>query len=677
MRLVARRATVRRWPVLCLAAIIAVLSVAITSTAQAAPNAGEAWGLNKSGQLGNGSNAGPEKCGPEQVACSTTPVAVSALSGITAVSAGGSHSLALLENGTAMAWGENSSGQLGDGTENDSNVPVAVSGLSEVVAVAAGSDHSLALLSDGTVMAWGNNGNGQLGNGSETKSALPVAVSGLSGVKAIAAGERFSLALLSDGTVMAWGNNGNGQLGNGSETGSNVPVAVSGLSGAIAISAGSVHGLALLSNGTAMAWGDNSKGQLGNGNTTGSDVPVAVSGLSGVSAISAGGRQNLALVGNGTVMAWGDNGDGQVGDGSSTGPEKCGEPATLACAKTPVAVSKLSGVSAVDAGAQHSLALLASGAVMAWGRNARGQLGDGTSTGPEACGPFADPCSTTPVAAGTHGARVGISAGREHSLAFGPPPPSGNLPELGRCVKVGTGGKYKYKNCVVPSAKGNGAYEWLPGPGEKPKFTVEIGEVELETVGKARVSCGFSELTGEWTGGKTAAVNLRFQGCLNTGTAKSCQSNPLQPAQITTSTFIEGEEIPMPIEGELGYIKKPPMPQVGLDLKPTEGSSNVLSFSCGGSLGGEQPEPWTVEGSVIGRIRPLAVMGTAIKLNYKAVGGKQLPEFFEGQPKDTLIAKRTVGVEQKTEQAGLTFRAEPKVGTVLGEYEEPLEIKAK
>jgi hypothetical protein len=263
---------------------------------------------------------------------------------------------------------------------------------------------------------------------------------------------------------------------------------------------------------------------------------------------------------------------------------------------------------------------------------------------------------------------IGVSAAATASAA---------LPELGRCVNVGSGGKYKYKNCVVPSAKGNGAYEWLPGPGAKPKFLVEIGEVELETVGKAKVACGFSELTGEWTGAKTASVNLRFQGCLNTGTGKSCQSQPNQPAQITTSTVFEGEEIPAPIEGELGFIKKPPMPQVGLDLKPKEGSSNLLSFSCGGSLGGETPESWTLEGSVIGRIRPVAVMGTAIKMNYKAVGGKQVPEKFEEGVKDTLIANRTIIVppEVKTEQAGLTFRTEEKIKTVFGEYEEPLEIK--
>jgi hypothetical protein len=254
---------------------------------------------------------------------------------------------------------------------------------------------------------------------------------------------------------------------------------------------------------------------------------------------------------------------------------------------------------------------------------------------------------------------------------------SAALPELGRCVNVGGGGKYKNKTCVIPSASGNGAYEWQPGPGGKPKFAVEIGEVELETVGNAKVSCGFSELTGEWTGGKTATINLRFQGCLNTGTAKSCQSQPNQPAQITTSTVFEGEEIPTPIEGELGFIKKPPMPQVGLDLKPKTGSSTILSFSCGGTLGGETPEQWSLEGSVIGRIRPVAVMGTAVKMNYLALKGKQVPEKFEEGAKDTLIANRTIIVppEVKTEQAGLTFRTEEKIKTVFGEYEEPLEIK--
>jgi alpha-tubulin suppressor-like RCC1 family protein len=663
---VAHRVGSRVWPALFLATIIATLSVAITSTAQAAPNVAEAWGLNKTGQLGDGTNTGPEKCGTNQFACSTTPVAVSELSGITAVSAGSSHSLALLENGTVMAWGSNESGQLGDGTQNDSSVPVAVTGLSGVAAVAAGSDHSLALLSNGTVMAWGGNGNGQLGNGSETKSTVPVAVSGLTGVTAIAAGSSFSLALLSDGTVMAWGNNGNGQLGNGSETSSNVPVAVSGLSGASAISAGSIYGLALLSNGTAMAWGENSAGQLGNGTTTGSDVPVAVSGLSGVSAISAGGRQSLALLGNGTVMAWGYNGDGQLGDGSSTGPETCGEPATLPCARTPVAVSKLSGVSAVDAGEQYDLALLAGGTVMAWGRNVTGQLGDGTSTGPEACGPFADPCSTTPVAASTHGAKVGISAGREHSLAFGPPAPSGPLPQVGRCVKVaGKKGAYKYKNCVKQAVGATGAYEWEPGPGAKPGFNVEAAEAKLETVGHEKVNCAGSEISGDWTGPQTATVNVELRGCASAG--RGCGVNPGKPTEITN------EE---PLEGELGFVHQGEHPKVGFDIKPKAPSTALFTFTCGGPPEATFPERWTVEGSIIGKYRYVdARPRLEFGLRYEASGGKQIPQRFEGGLKDTPIASRLTESGPLTEEAGLTLADEST--WILGEYEEPLEVKAK
>ena len=130
-----------------------------------------AWGCNDSGQLGNGTTTD-----------SDVPVAVSGLGGVTAIAAGADHSLALLSDGTVMAWGYNGSGQLGNGTTTDSDVPVAVSGLSgTVTAIAGGGTHSLALLSDGTVMAWGRNGSGQLGNGTTTDSHVPVAVSGLSG----------------------------------------------------------------------------------------------------------------------------------------------------------------------------------------------------------------------------------------------------------------------------------------------------------------------------------------------------------------------------------------------------------------------------------------------------------------------------------------------------------------
>ena len=315
-----------------------------------------------------------------------------------------------------FAWGENTYGELGDGKEGNeygSKLPVAVSGLSGVTAIAGGSGDSLALLSNGNVMAWGNNGVGVLGNGTTTSSDAPVAVHGLSGVTAIAAGEGFDLALLSNGTVMAWGSNQSGALGIGTTTGpeecvstipcSRTPVQVRGLSGVTAIATGEGFSLALLSNGMVMAWGKNTSGQLGDGTTTASDVPVPASGLSGVTAVAAGG-DSLALLSDGTVMDWGYNGGGQLGTGSTTGPQSC---AGVACSTTPVPVSGLKGVTAIAGGGIHSLALLANGTVTAWGANEVGQLGNGT-----------EEKSDLPVPVSGLAGVTAISAGRYHSLAL-------------------------------------------------------------------------------------------------------------------------------------------------------------------------------------------------------------------------------------------------------------------
>lgn len=326
-----------------------------------------AWGMNNNGQLGNGTTN--QSYLPIQVHGFND---VGFLTDVVSVSAGGdsNSSIALKTDGTVWAWGDNTYGQLGNGTTTESHTPVQVSGLTGVVSVKMSGGHSLALKSDGTVWSWGNMPYGSLGDGVTTLSSVPLQVSGLTNVILISAGVTYNLALKSDGTVWAWGDNFDGQLGDGTWNDASVPVQTS-ITGVIEITAAFTHSLALKSDGTVWAWGDNTNGQLGDGTNDPSLTPIQV--LTGFASVAARNNFSLGVKSDGTVWSWGSNSNGQLGDNTTT--ERL----------TPIQVHGennsgfLTGVITVAQGDFFSYALKSDGSMWAWGENFVSSLGDGTT----------------------------------------------------------------------------------------------------------------------------------------------------------------------------------------------------------------------------------------------------------------------------------------------------------
>jgi alpha-tubulin suppressor-like RCC1 family protein len=346
----------------------------------------QCWGYNNDGEVGNGT-AG---------ANTATPGPVSGISsGATAVATGGNFSCALLTGGTVSCWGNNGIGQLGNGSTTNSSVPVQVSGLSGATAIATGSSHACAIQSNGSIVCWGSNAYGELGNGSSTGpqacvsgstsnvcSTTPVQVQGITNAIAIGAGQNITCALLSNNTMDCWGLGANATIGISSSQSSATPVSVSGLSGVTSIAVGSGTVCALLSGGTVDCWGSDYYAQLGNG--TANEVvasPAPVMKLSGAVAISAGYVSVCALLSNGTVDCWGTNGDGEIGTGSTTGPETCSSASgTFSCANVATPVSVVSGATAITTGSNGSCALLSTGNADCWGYGGSGTLGNNSFT---------------------------------------------------------------------------------------------------------------------------------------------------------------------------------------------------------------------------------------------------------------------------------------------------------
>ena len=331
------------------------------------------------------------------------------LTGAIGVSAGVSHTCAVMDTSALKCWGNNQYGQVGDGSVTSRALPVDVYGMENgVLAVAAGSTHTCAVMGTGALKCWGNNEYGQLGDGTRTDRAIPTDVVGLAnGVVAVTAGDLHTCAVTKSYGVKCWGYNNAGELGDAGACGviCPMPVDVIGLtSGAKAISA-FAHTCAVTENGGVKCWGVNFYGQLGDGQACGTACtsPVDVSGLtSGIAGVSAGGAHTCAVTESGGAKCWGVNAIGQLGDGQACG---------MICT-TPTDVSMISGGAvAVGAGLQHACALVSLGNVVCWGDNVNGQLGDD-----KACGRF---CTTPASVSGMDMGVFAVSAGGVHSCALG------------------------------------------------------------------------------------------------------------------------------------------------------------------------------------------------------------------------------------------------------------------
>ena len=250
-----------------------------------------AWGSNQFGQLGdgNGGTTGDYESSPVQVKNSdNTP-----FTDVIAVSAGYYYTVAIKNDNTVWAWGYNYEGQLGDGTSGsgtNKSYPVQVisapsTPFTDVIAVSAGQSHTVAIKKGGALWAWGNNTNGQLGDGtsgSGTDKIYPVQVMSnasteFTDVIAVSAGESHTVALKKDGALWAWGQNTNGQLGDGtSGSGTNKSYPIKVGDGWAEVSAGAAHTVAIKRDRILWAWGSNGFGQLGDGSATDRYVPRRV-----------------------------------------------------------------------------------------------------------------------------------------------------------------------------------------------------------------------------------------------------------------------------------------------------------------------------------------------------------------------------------------------------------------
>jgi alpha-tubulin suppressor-like RCC1 family protein len=347
----------------------AVLTASSAATATLAPGGSHTceiaadstalcWGANNRGQLGDGTSE--RRTAP-------TPTATDLR--FSSISAGLSHTCAVSTAGAAYCWGANELGQLGDGTLVAQDTPTRVRNVARVRVVESANTHSCAITTAAEVYCWGANSNGELGSvtGAVARSTA-VRVPSANRFAQLALGWNHTCALTTSGQAVCWGQGSRGQLGDGSTVEQRGPAPVVGSQEFVSVAAGSAHSCAISNDGVAYCWGSNNYGQLGDGSTAQRGTPTPLQGTARFVRVTAGSVHTCALTVTGAAYCWGRNTNGQLGDGTQTDRS------------SPVRVQSREPFVALRASGAHTCATTASRRNVCWGYNLNGQLGDGTRT---------------------------------------------------------------------------------------------------------------------------------------------------------------------------------------------------------------------------------------------------------------------------------------------------------
>ena len=505
------------------------------------------WGRNSDGQIGDGTTTGR-----------TLPVAVSTTRHWTTLSAGGDHTCGLTATingsleGTALCWGANGSGQVGDGTTSSQSVPTSVSTSLTLKGISAGYRHTCAVTASSTfsvsglAKCWGLNTDGQLGDGSTANSTSPTTVAGSITWAAVVSGGTstgsHSCGMAQSGSAYCWGANTSGQVGDTTTTSRNSPTAVTGsliwqsismgashtcgvttglvpncwgknetgqlgmgfsavrpsaadISGGFTwttLTVGDRHSCGLVGAGIAYCWGDNASGQLGDGTTISRKLPTRVSGGLAWKAISAGYAHTCGVTVSGIAYCWGSNLEGQIGDGSV---------GILTARSNPTVVAGLLSWASISAGATHSCGITSANLAYCWGGNGYGQLGDGSTASRTA------PVAVSPMSGQVSSTWTSVRAGGSHTCG----------------VTSGTVVACWGANANGQLGDGSGVLRTSPAP----VVVIGIGSQPMWT----SVSAGGSHSCGLTTGATAYCWGANGSGQLGDGTSQS----KLSPTVVRSS----------------------------------------------------------------------------------------------------------------------------------------------